>query len=63
MREVSWTEFKKASFGEVVKRESVIVTGDGDFGFVAVIRPMSAMRGQGISLAGIIDASRDHDKW
>ncbi len=63
MKEVSVSEFKKATYQEIMKRQSVIVTADGEFVFVAIILPQQMMRGKIISLGDIIEAGREHEPW
>ena len=63
LKEVSWSEFKKASLEKIVERESVIVTGDGDFAFVAIVLPQQEMRTRIVAVASQIEAGRDHEPW
>ena len=63
MDEVSFTEFKKAGFDTIVQRKSVIVTGDGDFGFIAIVRPSALMRQKLVGIAGLIEAARNNEEW
>lgn len=63
MKEVGFSEFKKASLQKIVERQSVIVTGDGELAFVAIVLPQQEMRTRIIALASQIEAGRNHESW
>lgn len=63
MKEVSFSEFKNASLDRIRERQSVIVTGDGEFVFVAIVLPQQEMRTRIVALASQIEAGRDHEPW
>ena len=63
MKEISWSEFKKTALEKIVTRECVIVTGDGDFAFVAIVLPQQEMKTRIIALASQIESGRDHELW
>lgn len=63
MKEVSWTEFRIASVAKIAQRKSVIVTSDGDFAFLAIVRPLAEMRSKLIALASQLEGGRDFEEW
>ena len=63
LQTVSWSEFKKAALERIVERQSVIVTGDGDFAFIAIVLPKEDMRDRVVGIASQIEAGRDHALW
>ena len=63
MQTISWTEFRKKPLLEVKKMKNVIVTGDGDEIFIAVIGAQQGMHDEVVSKCDIIDAGRDANPW
>jgi hypothetical protein len=63
MRTISWTEFKKTKLDEMRKRESVIVTGDGEEIFIAIIGAEGNMHNTITSNASIIQAGKKAGSW
>ena len=63
MKQGTYLEFKTAGLDRIKKRQCVIVTGDGEFAFVAIVLPQQEMRTRIVALASQIEAGRDHEKW
>ena len=63
MDTISWTEFRKTGMRELKKMRNVIVTGDGDEVFIAVIGSQFDIHKEVESKCDIIDNGRDHQSW
>jgi len=63
MQTISISKLKKARAEEMSKRQSVVIEADGVFIGVLIIAPQLDMKNQVTSLAGIIEAGRDHEEW
>ena len=58
MKEISWSELKKATLSQIKEGQCLKVTGDGEMVFYVVIKPESVMRDRIEALCSQIDSSR-----
>ena len=58
MKEISWSELKKATLAQIKEGQCLEVTGDGQMGFIIIVKPEGLMLDRIKAIASQIDSSK-----